>query len=156
MKKDILFKEVRLVWSLIIPFILIIFTLLLFMIIAIENEKHSLIYFFIFNSLLFATILLLFFKFKIELYKDILKLSFGIGIVSKKININAVDKNSISEKKIPWYYGIGWRYDLKGNILFNANFGKAVIFSLKDNNKNIMIVMKNRDDFKNQLKRIIE
>lgn len=155
MKKNTLFKETKLIWLLIIPFAIILTTLLLFMIIAIGNDKNHLIIFFIVNILVFSTILALFYRFKIELFENKIILSFGIGIISKKINIKQIDKSSINQKKIPWYYGIGWRYDFKGNILFSANFGTAVTFKLMDVNKKIMIVMDKRKEFENELIKII-
>jgi hypothetical protein len=132
------------------------FALFASMIIAIGNDKTSLIAFFVFHLLLFSSILLLFYKLKIELYKDVLKLSFGIGVISKKYDIKNIDRHNIKEKKIPWYYGIGWRYDFKGNILFSAHFGTAVIFKLKDSNTKIMIVLKEREAFKTKLAEIVD
>lgn len=102
---------------------------------------------------LIVLILLFYHLYKLEIIVDEshLHLRLGKGNLGKRFLLSEIEIDSFSEKKITWYYGIGWKYDHKGNIFFNANPGIALCFRLKGNAKKIMIVTNNREKLKNEI-----
>lgn len=150
MKKS-LFTEKNNIYLLSIPFTIILFVLVLSTIILILTRNDSAVFFVLF-VLLFLAGLLNFYQFKIEVTTVQIIFSFGIGLIKKKYDLKDIDLNSFSTKKIPWFYGAGWRYDLKGNTLFNAKPGTALTFKFeKDSNKRLMVVTKNIENLKNAI-----
>lgn len=101
--------------------------------------------------LIFAGIILISYQLKITVTADELILRFGNGFLKKHYRISEIDLNSFGTKKIPWYYGIGWKYDYKGNVFFNTRPGVALTFKLKHQPGKIMIVSRENQGLKKAL-----
>ncbi|RRO24107.1 hypothetical protein [Flavobacteriaceae bacterium 14752] len=105
----------------------------------------------IFNIILFLAAFLLFYDMKIILSNERLIVKFGIGIFKKEFKLEEIDKSSIDIHKPSMINGIGWRYSLKGDMLFNTKFGTAVRFKLKHKSKSYSIVTSNYEELKEKL-----
>lgn len=73
--------------------------------------------------LLLVICLVFFATLTVEIRKNVLGISFGIGLIRKKFNLREVESCKIV--KNPWYYGWGMRYTPHG-WLFNVSGDKAV------------------------------
>lgn len=151
MKEKVLFSERKLLLIIVIPFIISLVITLPFLLVSLVRNELNFILFFIFIIFVLMIPLLLFYRFQITVYEKIMVISFGTGLIKKKFLLSDVDKGSFSLKKIPWYYGVGWRYDFKGNVLFNGSPGIALTFKLKESEKEIMIVTKSRESLKDAI-----
>ncbi|QTY27023.1 hypothetical protein [Flavobacterium sp. CS20] len=109
-----------------------------------------------FNVALILVAFLLFYDMKIVLSNEYLKVKFGIGVFKKEFKLQEIDQSSIEIYKPSMWYGIGWRYNLKGDMLFNTKFGTAVRFKLKNNNKSYSIVTSNYKELKEKLTKATE
>ena len=78
-----------------------------------------------------------------------LKVSFGVGLIKKKIALS--DIYSVSIVKLKWYHGTGIRFQSHG-MLYRARFTDAVELRLKGSNRTIQIGSKDVE----QLKQAIE
>ena len=68
---------------------------------------------------LFLLLIFMFYKLRIEIYSDKIKLIYGIGII--RITFKIISYSSVQQIKTPWYYGygiritpIGWLYNIQG------------------------------------------
>ena len=151
MKENILFTEQKFLSILVIPFIIsIVSTFPVLFVALVKNNPQVALLMLLVAFFLFA-LLLLFYKLHIKVDEQELEISFGIGVVKKKFLLSDIDTSTFYDKKIPWYYGVGWRYDFKGNVLFSAGSGTALTFRLKNSENKIMIVTKNREALKNAI-----
>jgi len=99
---------------------------------------------------LFLVIFILFYKLKIEIDNEYLKISFGIGIIRKSILLKEIDQNRIIKKEIKWFHGMGIRFTPYGT-LYNASASTAVGFKIKNTGKGYLIVTKKPEQFLGQL-----
>ncbi len=99
---------------------------------------------YLFFELICFSVLMIFYKMVIQIKNKTIIISFGIGLIKKKIPIHEIKLESIKKKKISGLNGMGIRYTPDG-ILFNTSSGEAIIFSTKINDKKIAIVSKNTD-----------
>lgn len=90
----------------------------------------------VFVMLIIGVALLLFATLKTMIYEDCLDISFGIGIIRKKISLK--DIQSIEVIKYPWYYGWGLRYSLRGEWVFSVSGLRAVRVEMKSGEKYII------------------
>lgn len=100
---------------------------------------------------LLTAIFLLFYDMKIALNDKCLMVKFGIGAFKKKFNLQDINQSTIEICKPSMWYGIGWRYNLKGDMLFNTRFGTAVRFKLKGSHNSYSIVTPKFEELKNKL-----
>jgi len=129
-------QNLKIVWVVVI-IILIIMAVLGFGAIGTENEKGEefpVITVF-FNIGLMVFLFLLSYNFQIKLTSKKLFVQFGVGILKKSFDVNEIDKSSIKIVRPSKWYGIGWRYNFDGDMIFNAKYGKAVKFQLKNQSK---------------------
>lgn len=147
--RNILFEERNYIYIIIIPIGISFLALFISGTILLLNKNNDFIYFLLF-TILFLLILLNFYQLKISVYPHKVSVAFGIGWFKKEILIRDININRLSIKKIPWYYGIGWRYDYKGNILISGQFGKGVVLK-RVSKKDIIIVTKSINIFKNAI-----
>jgi hypothetical protein len=146
--KKIYFKEEQIFFISLIPALIIIFTLtvLYFFEIGDEEKKITLIPY-IFGISIFMFIILLTYNLKIIVDNNFIRLSFGIGIIKKKIPLNDINLDEIKVINIPWYYGIGMRFTKLGTI-FNTKQGKGIHLKLKNNQKSFIIVLNKINELK--------
>ena len=93
---------------------------------------------FIILTSIFVIALLLFYQLTVEINGSTVKLTYGIGVIKFKFEIDQL--LSVREIKMPWYYGWGIRVTPKG-MLYNIHGFKAVeirYFS-KGKEKSVMI-----------------
>jgi len=83
-------------------------------------------------SIIIILMTLNFYKFSIIVTHESLRLSFGCGWIYKVIAKEEIDPKSFQTDHIPWYFGMGWKYDFSGNQFFNAHSGQALKFKLKN------------------------
>jgi hypothetical protein len=89
---------------------------------------------FIFFMVLFSGILLGFYGLTITVTEKEIKLKFGIGFYTKKIDLTKI--KSVSIKDSPFYYGCGIRI-IPNGLLYKVNGRHAVELKLK-NKKNVI------------------
>ncbi len=78
---------------------------------------------FILIASLLVIAVLLFYKLTVEIDANMLKLTYGIGII--KFNFRIDQLSSAEEIRTPWYYGLGIRITPKG-MLYNIHGLTAV------------------------------
>ena len=116
-----------------------------------ESVPMGLLYF---NLILVGSILLLFYDMKILLNEKELQIRFGIGLFKKTFLLKDIECQTIKIDKPKKINGIGWRYTMKGDMIFNTKFGQSVCFKLKNKNKTYHIVTSNYDELKEKLENI--
>ncbi|WP_299430329.1 hypothetical protein [uncultured Maribacter sp.] len=145
------YKEVQYHKSIIVIFMsLLILTALLFILKMGSPGKLLTLNSFLFFQFICIMILGLFYKMEIKIIDNILSISFGIGLIQKKINLFNIKEDSIKIKNIPFYYGTGIRFTKHGT-LYNTSSGKAVSFTLKEN-KRFLIGSNNTSELINKLR----
>ena len=125
-------------WS-VVPLLLIVIFISIIYFLDIGDKKMSVSIYSIF-LLLFLFIFLTTYNMKICIYKKYIIVSFGIGILKKKIVINELAE-PIENVKIPWYYGVGFRFR-KNSTLLNTRSGNSLRLNLLNGQKSIFIVSK--------------
>lgn len=93
----------------------------------------------------FVLLTLLFYRLKVEVNSQEIIVSFGIGLIKKKIQIN--DIKSAEEVKNKFWYGWGIRYTPHG-WLWNISGYEAVEISFKDSDKKFRIGCKDSTELK--------
>jgi len=116
-----------------------------------QSAPMGLLYF---NLILVGSILFLFYDMKILLNNEELQIRFGIGLFKKTFLLKDIDHQTIKIDKPKKINGIGWRYSIKGDMIFNTKFGKSVCFKMKGKNKTYHIVTSNYNEFKEKLENI--
>jgi hypothetical protein len=76
-----------------------------------------------------AILLSLFYKLNVKVDKKIIKISFGIGLISKKFKLYEI--KSFRRVRNKWWYGFGIRV-IPGGTLFNVNGLDAVELTMKN------------------------
>lgn len=143
MNKNILFEEKKMMYIILIPFIVITLVMLLFLAVSIYGKAEDFIIWLIIGFLILPLIiLLLFYQLKVVVNFEKVIASFGIGLIKKEFPISDIDIHSFSAENVRWYHGIGLRYDLKGNMLVSATTGKALSFKRKEKPTKVTIVTK--------------
>ena len=89
---------------------------------------------FIISTLIFLIIYLLFYGMTTKITNDIISISFGIGLIHKRILIKKIV--SVEPAEDPWYYGLGIRFIPHG-MLYNIRGLHTVELKLHDT-KNII------------------
>ena len=87
---------------------------------------------YIFFELICLAVLLLFYKMVIRIKRKTIIISFGVGLIKKKILIQEIKKETIIKKRISGFNGLGIRNTPDG-LLFNTSSGEAIVFSTKFN-----------------------
>ena len=87
---------------------------------------------------LFLLFLLNFYRLKVEVYHQEISVSFGIGLIKKKININDIE--SVDAVRNSFWYGWGIRLTPHG-WLWNISGYEAVELSFKKNENLELVVL---------------
>lgn len=90
----------------------------------------------LFISLIFILTCLLFYGMTTRITRDKIIISFGIGLISKKILLNRI--HSVHAITNPWYYGWGIRF-IPNGMLYNINGKDGVELKFKDSERIIRI-----------------
>jgi len=91
-------------------------------------------------SLLFSVIYILFYGMTTLIDEKEILISFGIGLICKRIKIEEIQ--SVEQVKNPWYYGWGIRLIPRG-VLYNISGFEAIQIKLKNSRSILRIGSKN-------------
>lgn len=132
--------------------ILVVVSLLLF--IPMMNESFDRLKFVVYTTVILDFIIILFFyKMDISILdKKYLIISFGIGIIKKKIILK--DIKSYEETNLPLSYGLGIRSVGKDTWVYNSRSGKGIKLETKNGNTYLLSVNK-IDAFKKNIQEYI-
>jgi len=145
------YKEEQIGWWLNSFFVLII--LLIFFLNLFDDESQSLtLMFTIIVYSVFIIILLLFYKLKITLSDKFLRLSFGIGLIRKKILLSEVAGVNIVRTK--WYNGWGIKM-IKNGWLYNIQGLSAIELSFNNKKSIVQIGIKSNSTLEREIRRKI-
>lgn len=97
---------------------------------------------------LLLLIILLFYGLRIRLTDEVLILSFGIGLIYKKIPLNKITSTKIVRAK--WYNGIGIRL-IENGWLYNAHGLDAVELSFKNKKRILQVGSPEKDILKEEI-----
>jgi hypothetical protein len=152
--KKIYFKEKQIFYISLIPALIIIGILSFFYFLEIGNEdKKITLAPYLFGVNLFIFIVLVSYNLKILITKNHIYLSFGIGIIKKKISVKDIDINKFEIINIHWCFGIGMRLSNIGTI-FNTKQGKGIRLKMKSNEKSFIIVSKRIEEIRETILKI--
>jgi len=93
---------------------------------------------------------LLFYGLTTKITADSLKVSFGIGLVSKRIQLNRI--STVETVKNPWYDGWGIRFIPK-SMLYNISGWQAIELKFSDTDKVLRIGTSNAMKLKNEIEK---
>jgi hypothetical protein len=116
-----------------------------------ENGKKFPVFAVYFNLALIGFLFLLSYNFQIKLSTEKLELKFGIGILKKSFKVSEIDRESIQIVTPSKWYGIGWRYNFNGDMIFNAKYAKAVCFKMKNKHKKYYVGADDYEKLKREL-----
>jgi len=89
-------------------------------------------------NILFLVLLLLFYKLTITITHQFAEVSFGVGILYRKIPIHALDIATARTINVAWYYGVGIRLTPEGT-LFNTGIGNNLHIKTKNNRSSFFV-----------------
>ncbi len=92
---------------------------------------------------LISLMLALFYSMLIRVEQNAILIVFGLGIIRKRIDLTGVDITGFCTKKIPWWYGIGWKWDYQGNTFFCIKPGLGLGIKFKGRKHLLIINTKN-------------
>ena len=87
-------------------------------------------------SLVVIVTFILFYRLTTKITPDLITVSFGVGLLRKRIPIKRI--KSVTEVKNPWFYGWGIRF-IPNGMLYNISGLNSVEISLNDSDKIIRI-----------------
>jgi hypothetical protein len=88
----------------------------------------------------------------IKIDERLLTISFGIGLIRKRIEIARI--KNVETVKNPWYYGWGIRIIPKG-MLYNISGTAGIELKFKDTERLVRIGTKNSTQLKQEITRFI-
>jgi len=124
------YKEEQIGWIINSSLLFVIFFMLTLYLLEIGKQPMPLFILLIF-ILLFFIILLLFYKLSVTVNKQEIVVSFGIGLIRKKVKLENI--KSVKKVKNKWYNGYGIRY-IRNGWLYNIQGFSAIELSFKDRN----------------------
>lgn len=142
------YSERQIGWIVIVPFLGILIMLYISYINRWGDNPISYSGLLIIASILIIS-QLLFFQMSTSVGNEKIKISYGIGLIKKSINLDTIEQIDIVRNK--WYYGIGIRI-LTNGWLYNIQGLDAIELKLKKSNSIIRIGTADS----NKLKREIE
>ena len=99
-------------------------------------------------SLLFIICLLLFFQMRTSVDNEKIRISYGIGLIKKIIDIHNIERIEIVRNK--WYYGLGIRI-IKNGWLYNIQGLNAIELKLKNSKSIIRIGTADNEKLKKEI-----
>ena len=91
---------------------------------------------FIFMNLTFILIYSSFFGMTTRINHEMLTVSFGVGIIRRRIKLSRI--KTLSTANTPWYYGVGIRF-IPGGMLYSIQGTKGVELKFNDSDKFIRV-----------------
>ena len=91
---------------------------------------------FVMLTLLFILICLLFYGLTTKIAKGMITISFGIGLIRKRIQLSRIRTIEVVEN--PWYYGWGIRF-IPNGMLYNIAGSNGVELKFKDTGRILRI-----------------
>jgi hypothetical protein len=95
-------------------------------------------------------IILLFYGMTTTIDAESITISFGIGLIKKKINLANIE--SVREVENPWYWGWGIRM-IPNGTLFNISGSKGIELKFKNTDKIIRIGSKDPETLKKEIEK---
>src|SRR5260221_2757796 len=106
----------------------------------------------ILNSV-FILVYLLFYRLTTKIAVDVITVSFGIGLIRRRIEIKRI--KSVEQVKNPWYYGWGIK-SIPNGMLYNISGSHAVELRFNDTEKVVRIGTKDSTKLKQEIVRRIK
>jgi hypothetical protein len=131
------------VWILILPFLMLLFYLLEI------GDKPMPLFVLIVSVVLFLIIFLLFFKLTVAVNDSNIVISFGVGIIRKKVSLG--DINEVKRVKTNWYNGWGIR-KIKNGMLYNIQGFNAIELSFKNKKSILRIGISSSSDLDKEIR----
>lgn len=131
------YKQSQFGWVVIILFTLLVAFLCLAYAFQWGNNPLSFIPFLTLSSIPVILGLMLY-KLTVEVKGTTLRLSYGIGLISLKFEIDELEETEII--RVPWYYGIGIRITPKG-MLYSIHGWKALRIKYKSKGKSKRVMV---------------
>lgn len=103
---------------------------------------------FIFISLILLITYLLFFRLTTTLNSDHIRVSFGIGLIQKRIKLSEIKAVEVVHN--PWYYGWGLRFFPNG-VLYNISGSKGIELKFNSSGRVVRIGSKESGLLKQQI-----
>ena len=141
------YTERQIGWTVIVPVLGILVLLLIFYIKQWGNNPISYSGILII-SLLFIICLLLFFQMRTSVDNEKIRISYGIGLIKKTIDIHNIERIEIVRNK--WYYGLGIRI-IKNGWLYNIHGLNAIELKLKNSKSIIRIGTADNEKLKKEI-----
>lgn len=105
--------------------------------------------FLVINLIIFL-IYLLFYGLTINLTPDLIEVSFGIGLISRRIQL--VQIKTLEIVKNPWYYGWGIRFIPQG-MLYNISRSDGIELTFNHTNRVVRIGTKDPMNLKQEIEK---
>lgn len=135
------FQFSRLMLGIVLPMELLI---AIFYVLQIGDQPLSLNGFILLSALMLV-ILCIFYGMTTTVDDREVKVTFGIGLIRRKINLD--DVRSVESVKNPWYYGYGIRW-IRNGWLYNVSGAEAVELTFKGKNNVVRIGTKTQEALK--------
>ena len=145
----ILYKKFRFVWIIVVVYIVIIVWMTFAYINQWGNNPVD-IYGYIFFMVLFSGVLLTFYGITIIVTDKHIRIKFGIGLYSKKIDLASI--NTIAVVKTPFCRGYGIRI-IPDGLLYNLGWSRAIEIKLKRKRQVIQIGTKDPEKLKEAIEK---
>lgn len=143
--RKVIYKETQLFWISIIPAILIL-TFTIFAYLYKFGTRPIPLFATLIIIFFFLTIILLTYKMTITIDDKYINITFGIGIIRKKIELSEINHQEIKKATIPWYYGVGIKFGNDVSI-YNTRSGSGI--ELTSYSRKYLISTKNYQQIKN-------
>lgn len=101
-------------------------------------------------TLLFVFVCLLFYGLTTRITSDTITVSFGMGLIRKRIALDRI--RSVETVKSPWYYGWGIRL-IPNGTLYNISGSDGVELKFKDKKRVIRIGSKDSSNLRNEIEK---
>jgi hypothetical protein len=131
------------VWILILPFLMLLFYLLEI------GDKPMPLFVLIVSVVFFLIIFLLFFKLTVAVNDSNIVISFGVGIIRKKVSLG--DIKEVKRVKTNWYNGWGIR-KIKNGMLYNIQGFNAIELSFKNKKSILRIGIRSSSDLDKEIR----
>ncbi len=131
------------VWILILPFLMLLFYLLEI------GDKPMPLFVLIVSVVFFLIIFLLFFKLTVAVNDSNIVISFGVGIIRKKVSLG--DIKEVKRVKTNWYNGWGIR-KIKNGMLYNIQGFNAIELSFKNKKSILRIGISSSSDLDKEIR----
>lgn len=105
---------------------------------------------YVITTSVFVLVCLLFYGMTTRIGADTIEVSFGIGLIRKRIQLQRI--KSVDTVKSPWYYGWGIRIIPHG-MLYNITGTDGVELTFKDTSRIVRIGSRDAATLKNEIEK---